>query len=70
MIDLSQYHNVLSRKHQIIRLLWGIVWGLFARPLPRSLGLGWKRVLLRMFGAKIHPTAVVIHRLKYIFLRI
>lgn len=58
-IDLSKYHNVLSRKHQLVRLLWGIVWGLLARPLPRSLGLGWKRVLLRLFGAKIHPTAVV-----------
>ena len=58
-IDLSKYHNVLSRKNQIIRLLWTIIWGLLVRPLPRSLGLGWKRVLLRLFGAKIHPTAVV-----------
>lgn len=58
-IDLSKYHNELSRKHQLVRLLWGLVWGLLVRPLPRSLGLGWKRVLLRLFGAKIHPTAVV-----------
>jgi len=27
--------------------------------LPRSLGSGWKRFLLRLFGAKISPTAVV-----------
>ena len=58
-IDLSKYHNSLSRKHQLVRLLWGIVWGVLARPLPRSLGSGWKRMLLRLFGAKIHPTAVV-----------
>lgn len=58
-IDLSKYNNSLSRKHQLVRLLWGIVWGLFARPLPRSVGLGWKRMLLRLFGAKIHSTAVV-----------
>ena len=58
-IDLSQYHNALSRKHQMIRLLWGVVWAVFARPLPRSVGSGWKRFLLRLFGAKIHPTAVV-----------
>lgn len=58
-IDLSQYHNALSRKHQIVRLLWGIIWCLFARPLPRSMGSGWKRFLLRLFGARIHPTAVV-----------
>lgn len=58
-IDLSRYHNALSRKNQIIRLLWTIVWGVFARPLPRSVGCGWKRSLLRLFGAKIAPTAVV-----------
>lgn len=58
-IDLSKYHNALSRKHQMVRLLWSVVWNLFARPLPRSIGSGWKRFLLRIFGAKIHPTAVV-----------
>lgn len=55
--DLSQYHNSLGRKHQLVRLLWSIVWTLLARPLPRSLGRGWKRFLLRCFGAKIHRTA-------------
>lgn len=58
-INLSQYHNALSRKHQIIRMLWTVVWGIFARPLPRSVGSGWKRFLLRLFGAKIASTAVV-----------
>ena len=58
-IDLSKYHNVLSRKHQLIRMIWTIVWAVLARPLPRSVGSGWKRFLLRLFGAKIHPTAVV-----------
>lgn len=58
-IDLSQYHNSLGRKHQLVRLLWSVVWGIFARPLPRSMGSGWKRYLLRLFGAKVHPTAVV-----------
>ena len=58
-LDLSKYQNELGRKHQIIRLLWSITWGLFARPLPRSVGSGWKRLLLRLFGAKIKKTAVV-----------
>lgn len=58
-IDLSKYQNALSRRHQLVRLVWGLVWGVFARPLPRSMGSGWKRFLLRLFGAKIHPTAVV-----------
>lgn len=58
-IDLSKYENHLGRKHQVIRLVWGIVWPLGTWFLPRSMGKGWKRFLLRMFGAKIHPTTVV-----------
>ena len=58
-IDLSQYHNALSRKNQVVRMLWTIVWGVFARPLPRSVGSGWKRFLLRLFGARIDGTAIV-----------
>ena len=58
-IDLSQYHNVLSRKHQVIRMMWTVVWALCARWLPRSVGSGWKRFLLRLFGAQIDSTAKV-----------
>lgn len=58
-IDLSKYHNTLGRKHQWVRLAWSIVWSCLARPLPRSIGSGWKRMLLRLFGAKIDSTAVV-----------
>lgn len=54
-----KYENKLGRIHQLIRLIWGIVWFLFARPLPRSMGNGWKCFLLRMFGAKISKGAVV-----------
>lgn len=56
---MEKYRNHLGRKHQVVRLLWAIVWGMFARPLPRSLGCGWKRWLLRRFGAKLADTAVV-----------
>jgi len=52
-IDLSKYENHLGRKHQVIRLLWSITWALCARWLPRSIGSGWKRILLRLFGAKM-----------------
>lgn len=58
-IDLSRYHNALSRKNQVVRMLWTIVWGVFARPLPRSVRSGWKRFLLRLFGARIDATAIV-----------
>ena len=58
-IDLSKYENTLSRKNQVMRLLWSITWAIFARPLPRSIGNSWKIFLLRLFGARIHKTAVV-----------
>ena len=56
-IDITHYHNSLSRKHQLIRLVWGIVWPLCTWFLPRSTGRPWKRFLLRMFGAHIASTA-------------
>lgn len=58
-VDLSNYQNTLSRKNQILRFLWTIVWVILARPLPRSIGNGWKLMLLRLFGAKVHSKAVV-----------
>lgn len=58
-VDLSQYQNALSRKNQIARFIWTIVWAVFVRPLPRSLGNSWKLFLLRLFGAKVHSKAVV-----------
>ena len=63
-VDLSKYQNALSRKHQIVRLVWGIIWGLFVRWLPRSIGKSWKRFLLRLFGAKIAKTAHVYSSVK------
>lgn len=58
------YVNHLGRKHQVVRLLWSIVWAVGARWLPRSVGSGWKRFLLRCFGAKIASTAVVYSSVK------
>lgn len=55
----NRYINHLGRKHQLIRMLWSIVWAISASWLPRSVGSGWKRFLLRLFGAKIASTAVV-----------
>lgn len=58
-IDFSKYHNALGTKHKIIRLIWTVVWTLFARPMPRWIGGRWRCFLLRMFGAKISPHAGV-----------
>ncbi|MDY4562845.1 MAG: DapH/DapD/GlmU-related protein [Candidatus Cryptobacteroides sp.] len=63
-IDLSQYENHLGRKHQVIRLIWGFVWSMGTWFLPRSMGMPWKRMLLRIFGAKIHPKANIYSSVK------
>lgn len=58
-VEMSRYENTLGRRHQLVRLLWWIVWGVGARWIPRSLCGGWKRTLLRLFGAKVAKTARV-----------
>jgi putative colanic acid biosynthesis acetyltransferase WcaF len=63
-VELSQYKNALTRKNQISRFIWTIVWLVFAKPLPRRLGNSWKLFLLRLFGAKLHKTSVVYSSVK------
>jgi len=58
-VDLTQYENSLSFSNQVMRLLWNVMWFIFARPLPRSIGRKWKLNLLRLFGAKVHSSANV-----------
>lgn len=58
-IDLSKYKNHLGRKHQVVRLVWGITWTIGASWLPRSMGSRWKRLLLRAYGAKMGKNANV-----------
>ena len=48
-----------SRGNKLRRLLWSMAWNCLARPFPRSMAMGWKRILLRAFGAKIASTAAV-----------
>lgn len=59
MTEATPYVNHLGRRHQLVRLLWTATWTVCARWLPRSLASGWKRMLLRAFGVKIAPEAVV-----------
>ena len=47
-----------SLRHRLLRVVWGVVWHLFGSwtPVPMH---GWRRTLLRAFGADVHPTARV-----------
>lgn len=51
-VDLSRYRNEHSRASQAARLLWSVTWLLFFRTSPRLLR-GWRRWLLRAFGARV-----------------
>ena len=52
-LDLARYQNRHSFKSKVARLAWECVWVLLFRPTPRGLLYGWRRFLLRLFGAKI-----------------
>ncbi len=45
-------------RNKLARALWGIVRPLLFRPTPKAMH-GWRRMLLRLFGARIAPDAVV-----------
>lgn len=48
-----------SKREVITRYIWNICWLCLARPFPRNSFCCWKRFLLRIWGAKIHKTAIV-----------
>jgi len=56
---LSVKDSDLNFRHKLLRLSWRITWTIFARPIPRKLLNRWKIFLLRLFGAKVHKSAVV-----------
>ncbi len=51
-IDVSEVSSSHSLLNRLGRVVWGIVWLLFFRTSPRILH-GWRRLLLRTFGARI-----------------
>lgn len=59
MAEAIPFETPYSRWNKMKRLIWMITWGLLARPFPKSTLAGWKRFLLRSFGARISSTAIV-----------
>jgi len=51
-VDLSAYRNEWPWGQRAARLAWAWVWLLLFRPSPRPFH-GWRRALLRLFGARI-----------------
>ena len=57
-VDVSQSKSAHSLRNKLGRTVWNIVWLLLFRPTPKVL-YGWRRFLLRMFGAEIGRGAIV-----------
>lgn len=51
-VNVSNYRDVHSTGNRVVRALWGVVWALLFRPSPRICH-GWRRLLLRLFGARL-----------------
>ena len=54
-VDLSRYRNRHSFGNKARRLLWDVAYALLFRTMPRSRAMAWKRLLLRLFGARVAP---------------
>jgi putative colanic acid biosynthesis acetyltransferase WcaF len=58
LVNLSDYHHRLGWRNKLARTAWCVVWFVLFRPSPKPWH-GWRRFLLRCFGAKVgrgaHP---------------
>lgn len=57
---LKLQEKILSKNNKLLRLCWRVVWVIFYRPSPIPF-FGWRRILLRIFGAKIASDKVHIY---------
>lgn len=57
-VDVSHYTSHFSWKHKVGRGLWRLVWNILFHLSPAFLH-GWRRFLLRCFGARIDNTAAI-----------
>jgi putative colanic acid biosynthesis acetyltransferase WcaF len=59
-LDLAHYQNRYPLRAKIARAAWKVTWLLLFRPTPRGILYGWRRALLRIFGARIGRGAHVL----------
>lgn len=62
-VDVSNCPSVHSRKNKVGRILWRVVYLCCFRLTPQPFH-GWRRFILRLFGAKISRTAQVFPRVR------
>lgn len=52
-VNLSQYEDRLTLGNKLLRVLWNTVYWMAFRPFPTSLLMPWRRMILRLFDAKM-----------------
>ena len=57
-VDISNKKSYSNKKTLIKRIIWSITWICFFKTSPRTFHK-WRNLLLRLFGATLHPTARV-----------
>ena len=55
--DLSQYTSDFGLQNKLYRLVWNVSYLLLFRPFPGRLFKTWRNLVLRLFGAELHPSA-------------
>jgi putative colanic acid biosynthesis acetyltransferase WcaF len=59
-LDLGNYKNRHPLSSKAARLLWNVVWIILFRPSPRGILYGWRRFLLRLFGAELGKGVIIL----------
>lgn len=59
-LQLQNYQNRHAFAAKIARVTWNLVWMFLFRPTPRGVLYGWRRFLLRLFGARIGKGAHIL----------
>lgn len=54
-VDLSNYNHSFSLRNKLGRLLWNFSYLILFRPFNLGFFLPWRNLILRLFGAKLHP---------------
>ena len=62
-VDIGNKPSPHTVGNKLARVAWGVVYSVLFRPSPRPLH-GWRRALLRLFGAKVASGAKVMPRAK------
>ncbi|MCC4214246.1 putative colanic acid biosynthesis acetyltransferase [Leeuwenhoekiella parthenopeia] len=55
--DLSQYTSDFGLQNKLYRLVWNVSYLLLFRPFLGRLFKTWRNLVLRLFGAELHPSA-------------